>query len=90
MSNDSGGRYFGEGANGGCFFNIEPSETDGMARVDVGWSCVGVHDGEMPVTWLTEIIAIATEHEGGIAGFLKDHYGEQSYALMCDPPAQGE
>ena len=77
--------YFGEGANGGCYFEIEPAHKEGHANLRVGWSCVGVHNGDIPVTWLSEVIAIATEHKGGIAGFLRDHYGEESYALMCDP-----
>lgn len=78
-------RYHGEGANGGCYFEIEPTEKDGIALLDVGWSCVVVHRAEIPITWLAEIIAIATGHKGGIAGFLRD-YGEDSYALMCNPP----
>lgn len=79
-------RYAGDGAKGGCFFEIETTEKEGVAQLDVGWSCVIVHRGEVPVTWLAELIAIATAHEGGIAGFLKEHdYGAPSYALMCDP-----
>ena len=79
-------RYHGEGAKGGCYFSIEETEKEGIARLDAGWSCVVVHDAEIPVTWLAEIIAIATAHKGGIAGFLADHdHGGGSYALMCDP-----
>lgn len=79
-------RYAGEGARGGCFFEVEPSETPEMAMLRVGWSCVIVHDKEIPVTWLSELLAIATGHKGGIAGFLDEQrYGGESYALMCDP-----
>lgn len=57
--------------------------------VKAGWSCVIVCDQEIPISWLSEIIAIATHHEGGIAGFLKtQQYGGDSYALMCDPPKE--
>lgn len=80
-------RYAGDGARGGCYFDIQKSERSEHAYMDVGWSCVAVHDKEIPVSWLSEIIAIATAHEGGIAGFLAEHqYGGESYALMCDPP----
>jgi hypothetical protein len=79
-------RYAGEGARGGCFFEIEAGETEGMARLDVGWSCVVVHRDEVPVTWLSELIAIATGHPGGIAKFLADHNYGGGYALDCDPP----
>lgn len=79
-------QYRGEGAKGGCYFNIDETEKDGIARLDVGWSCVVVHDAEISVTWLSEIIAIATAHKGGVAGFLAEHdYGGGSYALMRDP-----
>jgi hypothetical protein len=79
-------RFAGEGANGGCFFEIN-SEREGVAHLTVGWSCVIVHDAEIPVTWLSEIMAIATGHSGGIAGFLREHEGAigGGYALMCDP-----
>lgn len=79
-------RYNGEGARGGCFFNIE-KVGDEVAHLKVGHSCVIVHNRDIPVTWLAELIAIATLHEGGIAGFLAEHgiAGEPSYALMCDP-----
>lgn len=78
--------YHGEGARGGCYFEITAGEKKEYAQLDVGWSCVVVHQTEIPVTWLAEIIAIATAHKGGVAGFLADHqYGEPSYALMCDP-----
>ncbi len=67
-------RFHGEGARGGCYFEIEPSEHgEGFADLRVGWSCVTVHDGKIPVTWLSEIIAIATGHKGGVAGFLTEH-----------------
>lgn len=78
-------RFAAEGAKGGCFVEIDASEHEAMARLEVGWSCVIVHDGEIPVTWLSEVIAIATAHEGGIAGFLKHHNYGGGYALQCDP-----
>lgn len=61
---------------------------EGMAYLDVGHSCVIVHDGEIPISWISELIAIATLHKDGIAGFLNEHglAGDPSYALMCDPP----
>lgn len=78
--------YYGDGAKGGCFLEIQPSEREGFAVLDAGWSCVIVHRGEIPVSWLSEIIAIATGHKGGIAGFLAEQrYGGDSYALMVDP-----
>lgn len=87
-------RYQGDGARGGCYFEIEASEKDGVAQLDVGWSCVVVHRAEIPVTWLSEVIAIATGHKGGIAGFLAEHNCGGGYALDCDPapvaPAQAE
>jgi hypothetical protein len=79
-------QYAGEGARGGCFFEISEGESEGMARLGVGWSCVRVYDDEIPVTWLSEIIAIVTDHEGGIAGFLEKHNYSGGYALQCDPP----
>lgn len=80
-------RYAGDDAKGGCFFEIERGEKEGTARLDVGWSCVVVHRDEIPVSWLSEVLAIATGHKGGIAGFLAENrYGGDSYALMCDPP----
>ncbi|WP_448043748.1 hypothetical protein [Bradyrhizobium liaoningense] len=77
-----------EGAKGACFFEIEPSGgAEGRAMVRVGWSCVIVCDQEVPISWLSELVAIATGHNGGIAGFLAEHrYGGDSYALMVDPP----
>jgi hypothetical protein len=78
-------RYAGEGARGGCFFEIDASEKEDFARLRVGWSCVIVHDSEIPVTWLSEVIAIATGHPGGIAKFLADHNYGGGYALMCNP-----
>lgn len=78
--------YAGEGANGGCFFEIEDGDKPQHARLRVGWSCVIVHDDkvEIPISWLSEVIAIATGHKGGIVGFLEEH--KQEYALVCDPP----
>jgi hypothetical protein len=78
-------RYGGEGARGGCFFEIEPGEKPETAQMRVGWSCVIVHDKEIPVTWLAEVIAIATGHPGGIGGFLAEHNYGGGYALQCDP-----
>ncbi len=79
-------QYAGEGARGGCYFEIAAGEKDEFANLDVGWSCARVHNGEIPVSWLSEVIAIATAHKGGVAGFLAEHqYGGQSYALMCNP-----
>jgi hypothetical protein len=78
-------RFTAEGARGGCIFEIEPSERKDFARLGVGWSCVMVHDGDIPITWLSEVVAIATAHEGGIAGFLKHHNYGGGYALVCDP-----
>jgi len=78
--------YHGEGARGGCFVEIEQTDREGFAVLDVGWSCVIVHRGEIPVSWLSEIIAIATGHKGGIAGFLAEHNYGGGYALMCDEP----
>ena len=49
---------------------ISQGSKPGLAELEVGWSCVHVHKGEIPITWLAEIIAIATGHEGGIVGFL--------------------
>lgn len=77
--------FRGEGANGGCYFEISENE-DGHPTVDVGWSCIVVHDKPMPITWLAEVIAIATAHSDGVAGFLaENNYGGPSYALACDP-----
>ena len=79
-------RFDGEGANGGCYFEIERSNKEDIAILNVGWSNVVVYNGEIPVTWLSELVAIATAHVGGIDGFLKEHdYGQPSYALMCNP-----
>lgn len=79
-------RYHGEGANGGCYVEVEAGCTKGMVALDVGWSCVIVHRGEIPVTWLSELVAIATGHKGGIAGFLAEHNCGGGYALEVDPP----
>lgn len=78
-------RFHGEGARGGCYVEIQPGETDDMARLEVGWSCVIVHRQEIPITWLSEIIAIATAHRGGVAGFLTEHNYGGGYALQCNP-----
>jgi len=76
-----------DGANGACYFEITDTEKEGIAFLDVGWSCVIVHRKEIPISHLAEIIAIATAHKDGIAGFLREtKYGGDSYALMCDPP----
>ncbi len=85
-------RFGGDGARGGSFFEIEsPNYEHGTAALKVGHSCVVVHDAEIPITWLAEIIAIATGHKGGIAGFLKDHaWSGDSYALMCDPAGESK
>ena len=78
--------FRGEGARGGCYVEIAATDKEGIASLDVGWSCVVVHRKEIPVSWLSEVIAIASDHPGGIAGFLKKHdYSGESYALMCDP-----
>lgn len=80
-------RFGGEGANGGSFFEIEsPNYENGRATLRVGHSCVIVHDAEIPITWLAELVAIATEHKDGIGGFLAEHdWSGSSYALFCDP-----
>lgn len=80
-------RFHGEGARGGCYFEIESDEADGVAQLGVGWSCVVVHSGPIPVSWLSELVAIATGHKGGIAGFLQEHNYGGGYALQVDPPA---
>lgn len=77
--------YHAECARGGCYLEIRGSKGDEIASLEVGWSCVRVFNGEIPVTWLAELIAIATNHKGGIGGFLAEHnYSGESYALMCD------
>lgn len=80
-------RFGGDGARGGSFFEIEsPNHEHGTAHLKVGHSCVIVHDREIPITWLAEIVTIATEHKDGIVGFLREHnWSGESYALMCDP-----
>lgn len=82
-------KFGGEGARGGSFFEIDsPNYEHGKANLRVGHSCVIVHDAEIPITWLAELIAIATEHKDGIGGFLADYrWSGSSYALMCDPVA---
>lgn len=81
--------YYGEGANGGCFLEVADTFRDSVAYLKVGWSCVKVFEGPVHVTWLAELVAIATGHSGGLRGFLEEH-GEGgpdggSYALWCDP-----
>ena len=78
-------QFIGEGANGGCFVEIESTQKEGIAHLRVGWSCVMVHDAEIPITWLSEVIAIAKAHPEGIAGYLAEYGDGDSYALMCDP-----
>ncbi len=78
-------QFHGEGAKGGCYFEIAAGEREGMADLRVGWSCVTVHQNEIPITWLSEVIAVATGHAGGIAGFLAEHQCGGGYALVCDP-----
>ena len=82
-------RFGGDGAHGGSFFEIDsPNYEHGTANVRVGHSCVIVHDAQIPITWIAELFAIATEHKGGIKGFLQDRsWSGESYALMCDPEA---
>ena len=77
--------FNGEGARGGCFIEIEPGDVSGLANLRAGWSCVIVHDNQIPITWLSEIIAIASGHKDGIGGFLRDHNYGGGYALQCDP-----
>jgi hypothetical protein len=76
--------FHGEGARGGCY--VEIHNHDGPVHLGVGWACVRVHDGPIPVSWLAEIIAIATAHKGGIQGFLEAHVYGGGWALMVDPP----
>lgn len=79
-------RFTGEGARGGCFVEIEPAERTGFVRLRVGWSCVIVHDGEIPLTHLAEVVAIASDRtKGGIEGFLTAHNYGGGYALHVDP-----
>lgn len=78
--------FHGEGARGGCYFEIADAGKDGIAHVDVGWSCVVVHQRPIPISWLAELVAIATAHKGGIVGFLQEHNYGGGYALMCNPP----
>lgn len=84
--------YHGEGARGGCYVEIGAGKTPDHAQLDVGWSCVVVHQTEIPVSWLAELVAIATAHSDGIAGFLKEHGcggpDDGSYALWVDPPKE--
>lgn len=80
--------FHGSGARGGCYFEISADGGEEKAWLNVGHSCVVVHDKEIPISWLAEIIAIATAHPEGIPGFLLEYQyavGGESYALMCDP-----
>lgn len=77
--------FSGEGARGGCLIEVAPSAMVEHAELRVGWSCVIVHDGTIPITWLSEVIAIASGHKDGIGGFLRDHNYGGGYALKCDP-----
>lgn len=83
--------FAGEGANGGCYVQIRDDGNE-HPTLEVGWSCVRVYSQAMPITWLAEIIAIASAPEhGGVAGFLEKHrYGGASYALACDPAPSKE
>lgn len=81
-------QFVGEGAKGACFFEIYPAGKDGVAKLSVGWSCAVVHDKEIPITWLSEIVAVAAGYKGGIPGFLAEHNCGGGYALECDPPTQ--
>ena len=78
--------YRGEGARGGCYFEVSQSARNpDVAMLRVGWSCVAVHQKEIPVSWLSELIAIATAHPHGVAGFLAEHNYGGGYALLVDP-----
>lgn len=84
-------RFHAEGARGGAYIEVDEYECpEGHIRLDVGWSCVVVHSDNVPVpvTWIAEVIAIATAHKGGIAGFLAEqgYGGGESWALAVDPP----
>lgn len=83
-------RFGAEGARGGSFFEIKQDTLGSeVADLKVGHSCVIIHEGPIPITWLAELVAIATEHKEGIAGFLREHnWSGDSYALMCDPPEE--
>jgi hypothetical protein len=81
--------YCGDGAKGACYVNVSAGDKSDHLLLEVGWSCVVVHHTSIPVSWLAELVAIATGHDGGIVGFLREHdYGNPSYALMCDPPSE--
>jgi hypothetical protein len=80
--------YSDDGANGGCYVNIDVTNHDGVAWLNVGHSCIKMHDKPIHVTWLAELITIAELHDGGIEGFLKANSRSvlgESYALACDP-----
>ncbi len=80
--------YNGEGAKGGAYLQLSDFDCrDGEVRLEAGWSCVIVHQKPVPISWIAELIAIATAHKDGIVGFLREQeYGGPSWALMCDPP----
>jgi len=78
-------RYVGDGAKGACFVEIEPGTAEDAAYLKAGWSCVIVHNEEIPISWISELIAIAGAHVGGIRGFLEQHNYGGGYALMVDP-----
>ena len=83
--------YNDDGAKGACYFHITDTNKEGVAYLEVGHSCVVVHAKPIPVSWLAELVAIATLDEGGVEGFLKKHGiagnddSHGSYALACDP-----
>lgn len=85
-------QYRGDGARGACYLELDPAEEEGKVHLGVGWSCVVVYQSAkpVPISWIAEVIAIATDHEGGIEGFLREnHYGgSESYALEVDPPEE--
>ena len=79
-------QFHAEGAKGGSFIECYPGDKEETIHLRVGHSCIILHDADIPTTWLAEIIAIARDHKGGIAGFLREHnWDGDSYALMCDP-----
>lgn len=92
MPKQSNHRYSGDGAKGACYVDIEYLR-EGVAHLEVGWSCVVVYNQDIPVSWLAEVIEIASSHEGGVEGFLSEHGkggsdngDNDSYALWVDPP----
>ena len=85
-------QFHRDGAKGDSYFEISSDRSkEGYANLSVGHLCVVVYDAEIPITWLAEIVAIASEHKGGIAGFLREHrWSGDSYALLCDPELKEE